>query len=49
MTIADYLNQPNKLQFLQEIIAQAKLKNQSNPALLLRTDEYVALRQEQQF
>jgi len=49
MTIADYLNQPNKSQFLQEIIAQAKLKNQSNPAVLSRTDEYVELRQEEQF
>ena len=49
MTISDYLNQLNKAQSLQEIIAQAKLKNQSNPAVLSRTDEYVELRQEQQF
>lgn len=49
MTIADYLNQPNKSQSLQEIIAQAKEKNQSNPAVLSRTDEYVELRQEEQF
>lgn len=49
MTIADYLNQPNKPQSLQEIIAQAKIKNTSNPAVLSRTDEYVSLRQEEQF
>lgn len=49
MTISDYLNQPNKAQSLQEIIAQAKIKNQSNPAVLSRTDEYVELRQEEQF
>lgn len=49
MTISDYLNQPNKLQSLSEIITQAKIKNQSNPAVLSRTDEYVELRQEEQF
>jgi aspartyl-tRNA(Asn)/glutamyl-tRNA(Gln) amidotransferase subunit A len=49
MTISDYLNQPNKLQSLSEIITQAKIKNQSNPAVLSRTDEYVSLRQEEQF
>jgi hypothetical protein len=49
MTLSDYLNQPNNTQSLQEIIAQAKLKNQSNPAVLSRTDDYVELRQEEQF
>lgn len=49
MTISDYINQSNKAQFLQEIVAQAKIKNQSNPAVLSRTDEYVSLRQEEQF
>lgn len=49
MTISDYLNQPNKTQSLSEIIAQAKIKNQSNPAVLSRTDEYVSIRQDEQF
>ena len=49
MAISDYLNSSNKLQSLQESIAQAKLKNQSNPAVLSRTDDYVDLRQEEQF
>jgi hypothetical protein len=49
MTISDYLNQPNKPQSLQEIITQAKIKNQSNPAVLSRIDNYVESRQEEQF
>ena len=49
MTISHYLNQSNKSQSLQEIVAQAKIKNISNPAVLSRTDDYVSLRQEEQF
>ena len=49
MTISDYLNQSNKKESLQETIAQAKIKNESNPAVLSWTDEYVSSRQEEQF
>lgn len=49
MIISDYLHHDHKISFLQEIIAQAKEKNQSNPAVLSRTDEYVESCQEEQF
>lgn len=48
MTISGYLNQSNKLESLANIINKAKEKNNSNPAILSRTDEYVELCKEKQ-
>ena len=41
MDIKDYNIQDNKIQAIEHIIAQAKSKNESNPAVLTRDDEYV--------
>ena len=46
MTISNFLAQANKSQTISEIIAQAKEKNQSNPAVLTWDDEYVQSRQD---
>ena len=49
MIIQDYLDAPNKKNLLQEIIIQAKLKNEKNPAILSREDEYLTKSQEESF
>lgn len=46
MIINDFLAQSNKSQTISEIIAQAKEKNEINPAVLTWHDEYIESRQD---
>ena len=49
MTITDFLSHTDKPYLLSELLTQAKKKNEHNPAVLRRDDDYIQSCQDQQF
>ena len=49
MTITDFLSHTDKPYLLSELLTQAKKKNEHNPAVLRRDDDYIQSCQDLQF